>query len=95
MIDMHTTIHIPRNAIPLSSRDRDFLSHVLVSVSGKKWLVKYGESITFENDSKAVVNIFMGKRAKKIIEYVYPGKTYAVRCVDMVFSQAIVELVEI
>ena len=95
MIDMHTTIHIPRNAIPLSSRDYDLLSHVLVSVSEKKWLVQYGESITFENDSKALVGIYMGKRAKKIKEYVYPGKTYAVRGVEMVFGQAVTELVEI
>ena len=94
-MNKHTTIHIPRNAIPIPSRDRDMLTHVLVSVSGRMCLVNYGESITFENDSKAVVSIFMGKRVKKIMEYVYPGKSYAVRCVDMVLDQAVAELVEI
>ena len=91
----HAIIHIPRNAIPISSRDRNMLTHVLVSVSGKKWLVKYGESLKIEIDSKAVVSIFMGKRVKRIMEYIYPGKTYAVRCVDMILGQAVAELVEI
>ena len=41
----HAIIHIQRNAVPISSRDRNMLTHVLVSVSGEKWLVKYGESV--------------------------------------------------
>ena len=88
----YVTIHIPRNAIPISSRRN---SEVLVSVSGEKRMVSYGESAQFRINDQAVAHIFMGKNVKQLREYVYPGKTYAVRFVEMVFSQVVIELVEI
>lgn len=88
----YTTIYIPRNAIPILRRKSN---EVLVTVSGEKRLVKYGEAAQFKIAGQAVAHIFMGRNVKQLREYVYPGRTYAVRFVEMVFSQVVVELVEI
>lgn len=91
-MDEHVTIYIPRNAIPVLNRKNN---SVLVSVSGEQRLIYYGEAAQFKVAGKAVAEIFMGKNVKRLSEYVYPSKTYAVRFVEMIFSQIVIELVEI